>query len=138
MTIYEVADLLLKSRGRIDVYWNVYIAIVVATVGWLLSHRHALARPTKALVSIVYVLAAAMNLLGLYTAYTFAEALRDDLLRMATAAPVTETLALLERYSYLAHRHAAIWIHLVVDGTVLSAVWFARFPRGAGDRPPAD
>jgi hypothetical protein len=137
MTIYEVADLLLKARGRIDVYWNVYIAIVVATIGWLLSHRHALARPIKALVTVVYAIAAGMNLMGLYTAYTFAEALRDDLLRMANGAPLPATLALLERYSYVAHRHAAIWIHLVVGGTVLAAVWFARGPRG-GDRSPAD
>lgn len=135
MTIYEVADLLLKARGRIDVYWNVYIAIVVATIGWLLAHRHALARPTQVLVTVVYAIAAGMNLMGLYTAYTFAGALRDDLLRLAAGAPLPATLALLERYSYVAHRHAAIWIHLVVGGTVLAAVWFGRWPRG--DRPAA-
>lgn len=49
----------------------------------------------EVLVSVAYMIAAAMNLLGLYSSYTFAEALRTDLLRMTPATPLTETRSIL-------------------------------------------
>jgi hypothetical protein len=44
----------------------------------------------KLLVGVVYVIAAGTNLLGLSSSYTFAEALRTDLVRMA-APPLSDT-----------------------------------------------
>jgi hypothetical protein len=125
MTLNDVADLLFAARGRIDFYWNFYVVVVVAVIGWLVSLQRELAPPMKVLVSVVYCAASTLNLMGLYSAYTLAEALRTDLLRVAAGSPLTDTGLLLEQHSYLAHRTAAVWTHLVVGATVLSVVWFA-------------
>jgi len=126
MTINDVADLLFAARGRIDFYWNFHVVVVVAVVGWLVSLNRALTPPVKLLVSFVYLVAASMNLVGLHSSYTFAEALRTDLLRVAASTPLTDTRLLLEQHSYLSHRRTAVWIHLALGATILGVVWRAR------------
>jgi hypothetical protein len=137
MTIRDVADLLFAARGRIDFYWNFYVVVVIAVIGWLVSLKRTLTLSMKLLVSIAYVIAAAMNLLGLYSSYTLAEALRTDLLRMAATTPLTDTLLVLEGHSYLTQRLVAFWIHLAVGATILLVVWFARFSEPGSAAPGA-
>ena len=139
LTIKDVADLLFAVRARIDFYLNFHVVVIIAVIGWLVSLKATLTPAMKGLVSLVYLLAAAMNFLGLYSAYTFAEALRTDLLRMAAATPLTDTRLILEQHSYLAHRLAAFWIHLALGVPILLIVWFARFPgtEGRASKPPA-
>jgi hypothetical protein len=134
MTIRDVADLLFAARGRIDFYWNFYVVVVIAVIGWLVSIKKTLTPTMRALVSVAYLIASVMNLLGLYSSYTFAEALRTDLLRMAATTPLTDTRQLLEQHSYLPQRSAALGVHLVVGGAILLVIWFARFaePDAAG------
>ncbi len=127
MSIKDVADLLFAARERIDFYWNFYVVVVIAVIGWLMSLKKTLTRSMKVLVSVVYVIAAATNLVGLYSSYTFAEALRADLVRMAATTPLTDTQLYLEQHSYLPQRLAAIGVHLAVGATILLVVWFARF-----------
>ena len=127
ITIKEVADLLFAARERIDFYWNFYVVVVIAVIGWLVSINKTLTRSMKVLVSVAFLIAAVMNFLGLYSAYTFAEALRTDLLRMAATSPLTDTRLILEQHSYLAQRLTAFWIHLTVGATILLVIWFARF-----------
>ena len=131
ITIKEVADLLFAARERIDFYWNFYVVVVVAVIGWLVSLKKTLTPSMKVLVTLVYLIAAGTNLMGLYSSYTFAEALRIDLLRMAADTPLTGTRVILEQHSYLPQRLAAFWIHLVVGATILLVVWFARFAEPA-------
>ena len=127
ITIKEIVDLLLTARERIDFYWNFYVVVVIAVIGWLVSLKKTLTLSMKALVSVAYVIAAVMNYLGLYSSYTFAEALRTDLLRMAATTPLTDTRLILEQYSYLTQRVTAFWIHVGVGATILLVIWFARF-----------
>jgi hypothetical protein len=129
-SIKEVADLLFAARERIDYYWNFYIVVVIATIGWLVSLKKELSRSMKALVTIGYLIAAGANFVGLYSSYGFAEALRTDLLRMAAAAPLPDTRAMLEQHSYLPQRMAALGIHLVVGVPILLIVWFPPFSAG--------
>jgi hypothetical protein len=127
ITIKEVADLLFAARGRIDFYWNFYVVVVIAVIGWLVSIKKTLTLSMKLLVSVAYLVAAVMNLVGLYSAYTFAEALRTDLLRMAATTPLTDTRLILEQHSYLVQRQVAFWTHLAIGATILLVIWFARF-----------
>jgi hypothetical protein len=126
ITLKDVADLLFAARGRIDFYWNFHVVVVIAVIGWLVTNKQRLTVSIKILVSLVYLIAAATNLAGLYGSYTFAEALRSDLLRMAATSPLIETRSLLEQHSYLNHRLAAFWIHLILATAILLVVWFAR------------
>ncbi len=127
VSVKEVADLLFAARERIDFYWNFYVVVVVAVIGWLVSLKKTLTVPMKLLVSVAFLIAAGMNLVGLYSAYTFAEALRTDLLRVAAATPLTDTRLLLEQHSYLSQRTVALGVHLTLDATILLAIWLARF-----------
>jgi hypothetical protein len=127
MSIKDVADLLFAARERVDFYWNFYVVVGIAVIGWLVSLKKTLTLSMKLLVSVVYVIAAGTNLLGLYSSYTFAEALRTDLVRMAATTPLSNTHLLLEQHTYLPQRLAAICIHVVVGVTILLVVWFARF-----------
>lgn len=127
ITIKDVADLLFAARGRIDYYWNFYIVVVIGVITWLTSVKKPFPPSMKALVSIAYVIAAAMSLMGLYSSYTFAEAVRSDLLKMAPTTILPGTRHLLEQHSYLSQRTAAFWVHLAAGGVVLFVIWFARF-----------
>lgn len=131
MTIRDVADLLFAARERIDFYWNFYVLVVIAVIGWLVSLKKPLTPSMKVLVSLVYGIAAVMNFLALYSAYTFAEALRLDLLPMLAATALADTRFMLEHHAYLPQRLAAFWIHLAVGATILLVVWFARFSEPA-------
>ena len=117
MTITEVADLLFAARERIDFYWNFHVVVVIAVIGWLVSFKRTLTLSMKLLVSVAYLIAAIMNFVGLYGSYTFAEALRTDLVRMAATTPLSDTTHFLEQHSYLSQRLAAFLIHLAVGAT---------------------
>ena len=123
MSITDAIDLLFAARERVDFYWNFYVVAVIAVVGWMVTRKEPLARSAKVLVTVAYVTVAVTNLAGLYAAYTFAEALRTDLLRMTIGSPLADTRALLAEHSYLSQRLAAFVVHGAVGAAILLAVW---------------
>jgi hypothetical protein len=133
MTTKEVADLLVAASGRIDFYWNFFVVIVIALVGWLVSLKKSLTVPMRLLITVAYLIAAAKNLAGLFGAYSFAEALRLDRLRMVGAGELPQTRKVLEAHSFGTQRNAAFLIHLALGSAVLFVVWVrpVRRPRHA-------
>jgi len=127
LSIKDLIDLLFAARERIDFYWNFYAVVVIAVVGWLVSVKRTLTSPMKALVTVAYLVAAGMNLVGIYGAYGFAEAVRRDLLRASAAAPLADTRLLLAQHSYLSQRWTALVIHLIVGATFLAVLWRSPF-----------
>lgn len=123
MSIKDAIDLLFAARERIDFYWNFYVVVVIAVVGWIVTRKEPLTRSTRVLVTVAYLIAAATNLVGLYGSYAFAEALRTDLLRMTAGSPLTETRILLDQHSYISQRVSAVAVHLGVGATILLVVW---------------
>ena len=134
ITIKEIADLLLQARGRIDFYWNFYLAVVIAVIGWLVSRKPVLTTAMRVLVTAAYLIAAAMNFTGLYGSYSLAEALREDLLAFEGVRVLEHTSLFLDRYSYLPQRTVALIVHLVIAAVVLFVIWFGRM---LGPRPPS-
>ena len=123
MSIKDAVDLLFSARERIDFYWNFYVVVVIAVVGWILTRKDGLTPSAKVLVTVAYVVAAVTNFAGLYAAYTFAEALRTDLLRMTVGSPLTDTRLILQQHSYLPQRISALLVHVFVGVTILLVVW---------------
>ena len=123
MSIKDAVDLLFAARERIDFYWNFYVVVVIAVVGWIVTRKNALTPSAKVLVTVAYVVAAATNLAGLYASYSFAEALRTDLLRMTVGSPLADTRAILQQHSYLSQRIMALLVHVSVGATILLVVW---------------
>ena len=124
MTTKDVADLFITSTGKIEFYWNFYTVTVLALIGWLVSTKRALVLRVKVLVTIGYLVFVAMNVLGLYGAYTFAEALRLDLL--AISGSDAETLEnardVLSERSFNVQKRIVVPIHLLVGSFVRSVV----------------
>ena len=136
MPIKDAIDLLFSARERIDFYWNFYVVVVVAVVGWIVTRKEPLTRPTRILVSVAYLIAAATNLVGLYGSYTFAEALRGDLLRMTQGSPLAQTRHVLSQHSYATQRFWAFVVHLGVGATILFVVWFRGWRKPQENRSP--
>ena len=126
LTLRDVADLLFAARARIDFYWNFYIIVVIAVIGWMVTVKKTLTVAIKLLVTIAFSIAAATNLVGLYSSYSVAEALRVDLLRIGADSPLLNTRLLLEQHSYASHRAVAVAVHLVIGAAILLTVWFGR------------
>src|SRR5687768_2529279 len=123
MSIKDTIDLLFAARERIDFYWNFYVVVVIAIVGWIATRKEPLTRPTKWLVTIAYVVAAATNVAGLYASYALAEALRTDILRITVGSSLIDTRAILVRHSYPSQRVAALTVHVTVGVTLLTVLW---------------
>ena len=123
MSIKDVVDLLFAARERIDFYWNFYVVVVIAVVGWIVTRKEPLEPPAKILVTVAYAVAAATNLAGLYASYGVAEALRTDVLRMTAGSPLTDTRGILAAHSYLSQRFVAILVHVAVGATILIVLW---------------
>ena len=83
LPIKDIADLFVTATGRIEWYWNFYVVMVIALVGWLVSKDNPLTHQLKVTITIGYVVFVLMNLYGLWGSYTFTEALRMDLLAAA-------------------------------------------------------
>jgi hypothetical protein len=124
MSIKDAIDLLFAARERIDFYWNFYVVVVIAVVGWIVTRKEPLTRSTKILVTVAYLIAAATNLVGLYGSYAFAEALRTDLLKMTAGSPLSDTRVLLDQHSYVSQRLSAFGVHLGVGAAILLVLWF--------------
>ena len=39
MSIKDAIDLLFAARERIDFYWNFYVVVVIAVVGWIVTRN---------------------------------------------------------------------------------------------------
>src|SRR5688572_18638788 len=57
MSIKDAIDLLFAARERIDFYWNFYVVVVIAVVGWIVTRKEPLTRSTRILVTAAYLIA---------------------------------------------------------------------------------
>jgi hypothetical protein len=136
MSMKEAIDLLFAARERIDFYWNFYIVVVVAVIGWIVTRKEPLTRPTKILVTVAYLIASITNLVGLFGAYALAEALRTDILRMTAGSQLISTRLVLDEHSYGSQRIWALAVHVAVGASLLLVVWLAeRMASGQSPRP---
>jgi hypothetical protein len=127
MDAKDVAQLFIAATDKIQFYWNFYVVMLIALIGWLVSTQSTLNFSLKLLITVGYLVFVVMNLVGLGRSYTFAEALRKDLLAMDGAKALTHTHAMLNSYSFITQRGAAIWVHVILGLAMLSVIWFARF-----------
>jgi fucose 4-O-acetylase-like acetyltransferase len=133
MEAKDVADLFITATDKIEFYWNFYVVMLIALIGWLVSTKRPLSTSLKLLITVGYLVFVSMNILALYGSYTFAEALRLDLLEMEGAKTVANTHDVLRTHSFLRQRTATFWIHLIVGLAVLSVVWIGRFGDKTGE-----
>ncbi len=141
MELKDVAQLFVTATARVEFYWNFYVVMLLALVGWMFASKKPFTTHLKLLITTGYIIFVCMNLIGLWGSYTFAEALREDLLDIAGLKPgdlkntlaslkpgqLKNTLAILSEHSFLEQRSTALVIHMVLGAVVLLVVWFGRF-----------
>jgi hypothetical protein len=128
METKDIADLFIAATGKIEFYWNFYTVTLLVLIGWLVSTKKVLRPGLKSLITIGYLVFTSMNILGLWGAYTFAEALRQDLLIAAQSTPdiLKNSQAMLSESSFSKQRGAVLIIHGVLGVFVLTIIWFGR------------
>jgi hypothetical protein len=128
METKDIAELFIIATGKIEFYWNFYTVTLLVLIGWLISTKKRLSPGLKCLITVGYLLFAIMNILGLLGSYTFAEALRQDLLIAAQSAPdsLKNTQAILSDSSFSKQKITVLIIHSVLAVFVLSVIWFGR------------
>lgn len=128
MEAKDVAQLFIAATARVEFYWNFYVVMLLALIGWMFSTKKRITADLKAVITAGYIFFVCMNLIGLWGSYTFAEALRNDLLVVANLKPdeLRSTRAVLSETSFAAQRWVAIVIHVVLAAIVLSVVWVGR------------
>jgi hypothetical protein len=131
----DIADLFISATDKIEFYWNFYTVTLLALIGWLVSTKKVLLPKLKTLVTIGYIVFVLMNVLGLWGSYTFAEALRLDLLDAASVKPciLTHAQAVLSKVSYTNQRILALVIHAILGFFVLSVIWLGHFGQSESD-----
>lgn len=132
MDARDMADLFLAAVDKIDFYWNFFVVMLIALIGWMISLKKGLPRRLKVLVSAGYLAFAVMNIQGLYGSYTFAEAVRTDMLAHPEFKPLAASWQVLNRHSYEWQRTMVFVIHGVVGVLVLGALWRGK-PGSEGD-----
>lgn len=132
MEVKDCAQLFIAAIARIDFYWNFYVVMLLAFNGWMFSTRNPFTPRLKQLITVGYLVFVGMTLIGLWSSYTIAEALRTDILALAELRPaeLQSTRAVLARHSFVMQRSMAVVVHSVLASIVLSLVWFG--PRGEG------
>lgn len=127
MKVKEVADLFSTATNKLDFYWNFYVVFLVALIGWFVaqSNEDAMSWLIKLAITIGYLAFSLVNALSLYGSYTFAEALRRDLVAMPGTGELKHTLEVMQAFSYIPRRRLALFIHLVVDLAILAVIWLS-------------
>jgi hypothetical protein len=128
METNDIADLFITATGKIEFYWNFYTVTLLVLIGWLISTKKILRPGLKCLITVGYLVFACMNILGLWGSYTFAEALRQDLLFAAQSAPDTlkHAQVILAESSFSKQKVSVLLIHGVLGVFVVSVIWFGR------------
>ena len=139
MELKEIADLFITAVGKVEFYWNFYTVTLLALIGWLISTKMVLGFRLKLLITVGYLFFVLMNLIGLWGSYSFAEALRLDLLEAAKNIPcklnkVANAQKLLsQQRSFDFQMTLAIIIHFILAILILSVVWFGLLKQNGDD-----
>lgn len=128
MELKDIVQLFITVTTRVDFYWNFYVVTLLALIGWMFSTKKPMTTHLKLLITVGYIVFVSMNLVGLWGSYTFAEALRNDLLSTTNLKPdeFKNTRVVLAESSFLAQRSVTLVIHAIVGAVVLLTVWFGR------------
>ena len=128
METKDIADLFIVATGKIEFYWNFYTVTLLALIGWFVSSKKVFGSRLQLLITIGYLAFVSMNIIGLLGSYTFAEALRLDLLKATEMDNVNieNIRAVISERSFEPHKKAVFVVHGALGIFVLSFLWFGK------------
>lgn len=129
MSASEIASHLAAATQRVEFYWQFYVVMLTALVGWLISTSTKLNFYSVVLLIVGYVVFVFMNIMGLWGSYAIAEALRSDLVELMSSDPgngmknnMPNTYTALRDISYHQQSARVAQIHMVMFAVVLTAI----------------
>lgn len=126
----ETIDLYISAVDKVEFCWNFYSIVVISLIGWLLTHRQAMPRHFKALLTAVFLFFAMLNLNSLMGAYELSDALQEDLLLQLETVKdhgLNSTHLVFHEMGYEHQKIAAYVIHLIIGAMMLFMIWHRRF-----------
>ena len=66
MEVRDIANLFIDAVSKVEFYWQFYTVTLLALIGWLVSTKRVLAFRLKLLITVGYLVFAAMNIVGLW------------------------------------------------------------------------
>lgn len=51
----DTIDLYISAIDKVEFYWNFYNVVIISIIGWLLTHRQAMPRRFKAVLSVGFL-----------------------------------------------------------------------------------
>lgn len=130
--LVDVANLFISATEKIEFYWNFYVGTILVLLGWLISRSKPLSKSIKLIVTFGYLCFVTLNILALTASYSFAEALRKDLLAVCLEC-LPNTRAILTEHTFEFQQKAVYWIHGLFGLGVIGTIWLGSFGKQNND-----
>jgi len=137
MGVEKLVDLALTLTEAIRWYWNFYVTVILAILGWFITqgpipHRY---RP---LLTCAFVAFVAMNLLGLVSTSDALRAAAAEISALAKGLPIRsdELKAYFEALPGRTRFQPAWFVHLPIDCGILFLIWTGQPRQAPATRAP--
>ena len=124
-SIKKIIEIIENLESRINSYWNFYIIIVVATVGWLMSSKTPFTTNQGAALTIAIGLFFISNFLVMRAATKRIVAFEDELNSISRSHEFNSSVLKneLSKASMQRRLFASYVLHGVIDIVVIYAIW---------------
>lgn len=124
-SVKNILDVLESTESRINSYWNFYVVVVVATIGWLMSSQTPFTSEQGVVLTVSICLFFAANFAVLRAATKRAVAYEAELKCVAAQREFQSDILLHELASgALKYRLPFSYLlHAMIDVAVLYAIW---------------
>ena len=123
--IKKIVEIIESLESRINSYWNFYIVVVLATIGWLMSSNTPFTTNQGIALTIAVGLFFAANFAVLRAATKRVVAFEDELNSLANIhefkSPVLKNHLTHDSLRY--RLSSSYLLHLVIDVSVIYAIW---------------
>lgn len=125
ISLTDLSELILKLADQINFYWNFYVVVNIAILGWILSLNNNPAWPLKTVASAAFLVFLALNITALLRSYIFLQAASLEFKAIAVEFPfkTSDLPDRISRLSFAGYKYK-IWItHAIADIGMLSILW---------------
>lgn len=119
MTDFDAA---FKLHDLTNFYWNFYVVIVFAVVGWVVSRNDAWSREKRASVAVMFIASVGFSLVALVRTYIALDVVVAGLEGTATQMSTVTQQALARRLD-MGPWSVGVTVHVIADIIVLYFVW---------------
>lgn len=125
MNIKEIMEIIDRLENRISNYWNFYIIIVLAIVGWLMSGANPFKESQYIVLVSVFILFSLLNTYMIFETTKKIYAWKGELKERVTCSDIVTNMLknhLVKRVTKF-RLLAPVIIHFIIDFSILYAIY---------------